>query len=158
MTYLLGCSQSPPISSISYSLAKPFNMWNSTMPSQRFLSVLAPAGRLVILIPNSDCPVVNRVTNRFEHKYDGVSMIGLRKRLSHLTRDYYVAYRGIHFRQDQVIAPYQSGPWQQIISDSAPKSPHISVKTGSVAQIPNRVQVAIVKSGGEPFQKILSTA
>jgi len=117
---------------------------------QRLVQVLADEGRLVILIPNADCPIVRQVSERFEHKYDGVSMERISTRLAGLSSEFYVAYRGIYFEEDQTLVPYQSGPWKRLVVGHRLPPPHFAGRSGfqmdqSGSRVANRIQIVISK-------------
>lgn len=123
---------------------------------RRFLNVMTDSGRIVILIPNADCPIVQRVSQRFENKYVGISMKSLPHRLRSLGTNLCVTYRGIYFQDDQSLGPYRSGPWQQVRSgnvpearkhDDQPRPPHF--RTGmpsAIAETANRIQIIVSRS------------
>lgn len=109
----------------------------------RLLSVLSCGGRIVVQIPNADCPVVATAGQEFPNEYPGISMKSLNHRLRNLTQENYVAYRGIYAAQDSTVAPYQSGPWHRILPDaSPPSSPHFRESHANVA---HRIQVVILR-------------
>ena len=120
---------------------------------QRLLQILAENGRLVILIPNADCPIVRQVSERFDYKYDGVSMEQIETRLAGISNDFYTAYRGIYFQEDQTLVPYQSGPWKRVSVGHRLPTPHFS-KHGEVAaaqvRVANRIQIVISKTPVDP--------
>lgn len=99
----------------------------------RLLDAINSEGRLVILIPNADCPIVQRTSERFAHQYVGVSMKSLPSRLQILTLENHVSFRGIYFQDDQTMAPYESGPWIPIQQDDLPSSslPSLSLPSSS---------------------------
>ena len=117
---------------------------------RRFLDVVAENGRLIILIPNADCPIVRRVSERFEHKYVGVSMASLGGRLSGITSECQIAYRGIYFQEDQTLVPYRTGPWIRIKPGHRLPEPHFSLKADGVdtpsQSTPNRLQVVVSRT------------
>lgn len=110
---------------------------------RRFLDILSNEGRLVVLIPNADCPIVQRVSERFEHKYVGVSLKSLDARLRSVAADHYVAYRGIYFQEDQTLVPYRSGPWNLVGARPSLPSPHFAT---SQPPVPNRLQIVIARN------------
>lgn len=89
----------------------------------RLLKALTRDGRLVVLIPNSDCPIVQRVTRRFDNQYIGISMSSIQSQLSSYLSEWSISYRGIAFQDDQTLVPYRSQPWQ-VISNSPANTSH----------------------------------
>lgn len=86
----------------------------------RLLSAVATGGRLIVLIPNADCPIIERTSERFDQQFTGVSLEQLPDRLIKIlegrsendTRTWRVDFRGIYFQADQTVVPYRSGAWQ----------------------------------------------
>jgi trans-aconitate methyltransferase len=110
----------------------------------RFMHVTSDGGRIVILIPNADCPIVQSASQEFENKYIGVSMKSLGDRLASLAIKNYVAYRGIYLQHDASIAPYRCGTWRQISPrKSSIPTPHVWENRTA---IPHRLQVVIIRS------------
>ena len=123
---------------------------------QRLLSALAPAGRLVVLIPNSDCPITQRTAAQFEHQFVGVSLGKLPDRIGKIleqrsefdVRKWRVDYRGIYVQKDQSIAHYRSGPWSTgtnstpLDASEAPPKPHFNLSSAP----PNRLQIVLTDS------------
>ena len=107
---------------------------------QRFLTVLANEGRLVILVPNADCPIVQEVGQRFPCPYQGVSMKNLEARLRQYLDQYHVTYRGIYFQSDQSHGPYVSGPWLRL-GGGARSGPHFRAPHAPA----NRLQIVITR-------------
>ena len=119
----------------------------------RLLSAVAPGGRLIVLIPNADCPIIERTSERFENQFTGVSLQELPKRLTDIlklraefdTRTWRVDYRGIHFQADQAVVPYRSGQWQCVFQQGPAEGvpgPHFAMPTPP----PNRVQIVFTDS------------
>ncbi len=76
-------------------------LWRST----------APGGRLIALAPNRDCPIVTKTVERFSGQYAAISPMELKSALSSLEDLAFWACRGLWFRSDQRIAPYELSPW-----------------------------------------------
>ncbi len=128
---------------------------------QRLLHVLADDGRFVILIPNSDCPIVRRVSERFDYKYDGISIQQIGTRLAGISNDLYVSYRGIYFQDDQTLGPYQSGPWKRIEVGNRLPTPHFAVNNAfhdHESRVANRIQIVISKTSVSGETSIKSAA
>ena len=114
----------------------------------RLLSAVADGGRLIVLIPNADCPIIQRTSERFDQQFTGVSLKQLPDRLIEILearseydrRTWRVDHRGIYFQADQTVVPYRSGPWQSNapneVSERNP-GPHFSMATPPA----NRVQI-----------------
>jgi 2-polyprenyl-3-methyl-5-hydroxy-6-metoxy-1,4-benzoquinol methylase len=82
-------------------------------------SRLNPGGRIVAMIPNADCPIVQRSFARFEEQYVGVSVRELAELAAELADLETWACRGLGFTEDQRIAPYEFSSWTQS-SDPGP--------------------------------------
>ncbi len=121
---------------------------------QRLMSALAPAGRLIVVIPNSDCPIIQRTAEQFDHQFVGVSLGKLHDRVRDIlnrrsefdVRKWRVDFRGIYIQQDRSVAHYRSGPWstvadpaQPLESTDAPPKPHFNLSSAT----PNRLQLVI---------------
>ena len=104
--------------------------FNSTIA--RLLNALTRDGRLVALIPNSDCPIVQRVTRRFDDQYVGISMSTIQNQLSSYLTEWLITYRGIAFQDDQTLVPYRSEAWQDICNSAAKATPSRSKPTRQV--------------------------
>lgn len=119
---------------------------------QRLLSALAPGGRLVVLIPNSDCPIIQRTAEQFEHQFVGVSSEQLPQRIQRILnhraefdiREWRVDCRGIYLQQNQNVAPYRGGSWsnatetfEETTVGDAPPKPHFNLSPTP----PNRLQL-----------------
>lgn len=98
----------------------------------RHWAALRPGGRIVGLLPNAECPIVAKTTERLEGNYtprrfDELSAIA--DQLDGLESSW---IRGIAFQTDQRLLPYTVSPW---CSDRAPEGPP-----------PNRWQFVFVKA------------
>lgn len=114
----------------------------------RLLSAVAKGGRLIVLIPNADCPIIERTSERFDQQFTGISFRHLPERITDILaarseidmRSWRVDYRGIYFQSDQTVVPYRSGPWQSNTQNAAserPAGPHFNMGTPPA----NRVQI-----------------
>ncbi|MEZ4869473.1 MAG: class I SAM-dependent methyltransferase [Caldilineaceae bacterium] len=74
-------------------------------------SNLNAQGRIVGVIPNADCPIVQRSTARFEGNYRGVEAKRLSALLDQLPSLNTWAMQGILFRRDQQLWPYETTSW-----------------------------------------------
>jgi 2-polyprenyl-3-methyl-5-hydroxy-6-metoxy-1,4-benzoquinol methylase len=74
-------------------------------------SRLNPGGRIVAMIPNAECPIVQRSFSRFEGQYVGASVGELADLATELVDLEMWAYRGLAFSEDQRIAPYEFSSW-----------------------------------------------
>ena len=103
------------------------------------LEGLTDQGRLVIMLPNADCPNVKRSSSRFDNLYAGVSPLSLRKRFAEYSSRYRIDYRGIRFQNDQALVPYISDPWVRLCFSNS-QADSISCDDSS-ALPPNRLQI-----------------
>jgi 2-polyprenyl-3-methyl-5-hydroxy-6-metoxy-1,4-benzoquinol methylase len=95
---------------------------------------VAPGGRVVIVVPNGECPIAGRTRARFGARYDaptGAQLIEVAGKLSDVER---WALRGMFFRADQTLAPYALSAW----GSSRWPAP------------PNRLQCVVLKRGDAP--------
>ena len=98
--------------------------------TNRLLSAVAVGGRLVVVVPNADCPIVQRTSEQFDGQYVGVSMTRMRQRITQIlqerndreVRNWRVSYRGISFQADESLAPYRSETWQRFETVQATNS------------------------------------
>ncbi len=68
-------------------------------------------GRIVGIIPNAHCPIVQRVMSRFEGNFCAVTGQTLADVLDHLPSTNEWAMKGLIFRSDQQLWPYQTTRW-----------------------------------------------
>lgn len=73
--------------------------------------MLNPGGRLVAIVPNSECPIVQRAVAHFDSNYAPPSAGELVSALHGLTDVAHARIRGLHFRQDQTLMPYVVSDW-----------------------------------------------
>ncbi len=78
---------------------------------RRLWNLVAPAGRLVVIVPNRACPIVERVMARFEGRFAPPSGLDLRASVELLPELSWWRARGLFFREDQSVAPYEASPW-----------------------------------------------
>jgi 2-polyprenyl-3-methyl-5-hydroxy-6-metoxy-1,4-benzoquinol methylase len=78
---------------------------------------LSPGGRIIAMIPNADCPIVQNSFARFEGQYVGASVADLAEVASGLPELETWACRGLSFTADQRIAPYESSRFTQSSAD-----------------------------------------
>lgn len=74
-------------------------------------SHVAPGGRLVAVVPNGDCPIAARTRARFGARYDPPTGAQIAEAVSALPDALHWAIRGMFFRADQTVAPYELSPW-----------------------------------------------
>jgi SAM-dependent methyltransferase len=98
---------------------------------RQFWSFVRPGGRLVVIVPNRDCPIVERVVKRFDGRFAPPSIAGLKAALVDLPGLAWWRMRGLFFRADQTVNPYEPAPWTTELSWSAP---------------PNRLQLVAQKA------------
>lgn len=96
------------------------SLWNS----------VRPGGRLVVIVPNGACPIVQRTQTRFEQKYESPEVGDIAEAVGTLTNVSHSAVRGLAFGADQRINPYYVTPWGDPEHDG---------------MVPNRLQFVIVR-------------
>jgi 2-polyprenyl-3-methyl-5-hydroxy-6-metoxy-1,4-benzoquinol methylase len=70
-----------------------------------------PGGRLVIVIPNSDCPIIRRTFQRFDGQYVGISLADITTLTHRVFPNSRCLWRGLCFREDQTMFPYEASAW-----------------------------------------------
>jgi len=85
------------------------------LPFQKTLGELwdhvAPGGRLVAVVPNRDCPLVQRPTERYEGHYWPPTGEEISTSALGLPELAYWGIRGLRFAADQSIVPYDVTKW-----------------------------------------------
>jgi 2-polyprenyl-3-methyl-5-hydroxy-6-metoxy-1,4-benzoquinol methylase len=99
--------------------------------------LVAPGGRLVGVVPNAACPIVQRAQARFENHYKGSSLGDLSTLASRLPEVAEWSWRGAYFLEDQSIVPYGLTAWS--------KEP-----AGDGGKVPNRLQFVLVRQAATP--------
>ncbi len=98
---------------------------------ERWWSLVRPGGRLVIIVPNADCPIVAKPVARFTGRFQPVSVGAVVEAVTRLPEVATWAWRGFTFAQDQSIQPYAIGAWTREVT--TPLVP------------PNRLQFAVCR-------------
>lgn len=98
---------------------------------EKVWNLIAPGGRIVAMVPNADCPLVNKTKTRFEGQYRAPSVSEIMQLLPSLNGIENWGWRGLFFDEDQSIAPYQVTPWSREQNQQAPP--------------PNRLQLVAIK-------------
>ena len=97
--------------------------------------MLDPGGMIVAVFPFEDCPIVKRTVARFDGRYVPPPMAEIAawaKRIPDLES---WAVRGMHFQEDQRIAPYALTPWtQEATWPVAPNRIQLVIKKGLLAR------------------------
>jgi SAM-dependent methyltransferase len=93
---------------------------------------VVPGGRLVGVVANGRCSIVQRTQQRFGDRYVGIDVDAVSAVLAQLPDVAAFAFRGMFFQQDQTLVPYRAGPWS-----AAPAWP----------EEPNRVQFVAQRTG-----------
>ena len=87
------------------------------LPQERLLPLLwdklGAGGRVVIVVPNAECPIVKGVVQRFQGNYRPPPIPLMARLLNSLPDAEFWAFRGFFFQRDQRIAPYVAAPWTQ---------------------------------------------
>jgi SAM-dependent methyltransferase len=97
--------------------------------------LLRPGGRLVAVVPYAGCPIVRRVSTRFEGRYAAASVPELQAALEALPDLGGWQVRGLSFREDQAFCPYEATAWT-----TAPAWP----------AAPNRLQLVARRAERQP--------
>jgi 2-polyprenyl-3-methyl-5-hydroxy-6-metoxy-1,4-benzoquinol methylase len=100
---------------------------------RRVWGKLAPGGRMIAMVPNAACPIVQRTVARFDGRFVAPSGPELAAVLGGLPDVEAWAMRALAFRADQRITPYEVRPWSTEPPDGTPP--------------PNRIQFVAIKRG-----------
>jgi 2-polyprenyl-3-methyl-5-hydroxy-6-metoxy-1,4-benzoquinol methylase len=92
---------------------------------------LRPGGRIVAVVPNANCPIVSRTRERFDANYKPRTVAELDAVLRSCSDLEQAAYRGLSFRADQQVVPYDVSAWRT---------------TGDWKAEPNRIQFIALKN------------
>lgn len=99
-------------------------------------SLVRPGGRLMVTVPNAECPIVQSATARFDGNYTPLPFSELPVLLRELMPAAKLAWRGLRFQNDQSVAPYVATEW------------NLAVTRAESANI-NRLLVVAMKSIGD---------
>jgi 2-polyprenyl-3-methyl-5-hydroxy-6-metoxy-1,4-benzoquinol methylase len=91
---------------------------------------VAFGGRLVAVVPNAECAIAARARARFGFGYDPPRPADITAALTALPDAQYWAIRGMFFREDQTIGPYELSSWDTELRSRT---------------VPNRVQFVVLK-------------
>jgi len=91
---------------------------------------VTPGGRVVVVVPNGDCPIAARTRSRFGACYDPPTGAQVAAAVDALPDAEHWALRGLFFGADQTVAPYELSPW--------------GIKTQWTVT-PNRLQFVVLK-------------
>jgi 2-polyprenyl-3-methyl-5-hydroxy-6-metoxy-1,4-benzoquinol methylase len=72
---------------------------------------ISPGGRLIGVIPNASCPIVQKTMTRFNGKYHAVTESLLADNINRLPSLELWMMRGMVFGADQRLWPYEVTPW-----------------------------------------------
>lgn len=103
--------------------------FSEAMP--RAWRMVSPGGRLVVIVPNAECPIVKTTSSRFEGLYAPPSAQQLMSVMGKWSDAEYWRIRGLAFSDDQSIAPYSATEWTQ---------------QPSWEEMPNRLQLLAIKA------------
>jgi SAM-dependent methyltransferase len=98
---------------------------------RRYWDALTAGGRVVGIVPNADCPIVQRVIERFDAQYRPPSQETLRGVLDRVAGNSSWKLRGMSFQNDQTICPYRVSGWGNRADEES---------------VPNRLQFVAIKS------------
>lgn len=101
--------------------------WAELMPD--LLERVAPGGRLIVVVPFGECPIVKRTIARLEGFFSAPTTTELR-RLAALPEIAVARFRALTFQADQRICPYAVSAWSEVPEWPLP---------------PNRVQFVLEK-------------
>jgi hypothetical protein len=93
---------------------------------------VVPGGRLVGVVANGRCPIVQRTQRRFPDRYIGIDVDAIAAVLAHLPDVASFGFREMAFQADQSLLPYRTGPW---------------TTTPAWSEAPNRVQFVVQRTG-----------
>lgn len=97
-------------------------------------SVVRPGGRLVASVPNADCPIIEKVVQRFDGHYRGMRVGDIHEVVESLGGVATTHWRGAYFQADQSIVPYGLTPWRNV-GEAGPETP-----------VPNRLHFVVVRA------------
>ena len=83
--------------------------WQKTLRS--LWDRVSSGGRIVVIVPNKNNPIVQKTIARFAGKYVAPNPAELTELVSELPDVDCWAFRGMDFQQDQRIVPYVTSPW-----------------------------------------------
>lgn len=92
---------------------------------------LAPGGRIIAVIPNEACPIVQKTVARFQGRYVPPSIAEIEAWAASQVDCEQLAMRGLAFQRDQRLVPYELLPWGAATKASEP--------------VPNRIQLVLSK-------------
>lgn len=72
---------------------------------------LLPDGRLVGVVPNADCPLVQNAMDRFDGNYVAADVADIKHALDSSAEIAWWVCRGMSFAEDQRVAPYELSSW-----------------------------------------------
>ena len=98
---------------------------------------LRPAGRMVIVTPNGNCPIVSRVRERFQGNYAPPNLEKIAQIVDPWKDLAVWKARGLHFGNDQRVVPYETTPWGETLFGG---------------KEPNRLQIVLCKAADESSQ------
>ena len=93
---------------------------------------VAPGGRLVGVVANGQCPIVQRTQQRFPDRYLGLDVAAVTSVIEQLGDVAAFGFRGMFFQEDQTLVPYRAGPWSTAPAWDDP---------------PNRIQFVVQRTG-----------
>jgi len=99
---------------------------------------LAPGGRIVAMVPNRECPIIQGAVARFEGRYAPPSPAEIVAVLASLPEHAYWEYRGLRFQEDQRHLPYAVSPWTRSILWDAPPNRLLIVAEKAVEKAAER--------------------
>jgi 2-polyprenyl-3-methyl-5-hydroxy-6-metoxy-1,4-benzoquinol methylase len=78
---------------------------------------VAPRGRLVAIMPNAQCPIVQRAMASLAGNFFAISPDALQAEITALPNVARYAMRGLSFAQDQTFTPYAVSAWAQTAAE-----------------------------------------
>jgi hypothetical protein len=90
--------------------------------------LLNPGGRIIGVVPNARCPLVAKTVQRFGGRYravTGEALVRIFRRLPGVDR---LQMRGLSFRSNQTLLPYQTNSWTRSQRSSANRLQFVALK------------------------------
>jgi protein-L-isoaspartate O-methyltransferase len=100
----------------------------------RVTKQLAPGGRLVAIVPNAECPIIQKAAARFNGHYVPADVGEVKRTFESAPTVDWWACRGMTFADDQRVVPYALSPWTDDPNWPAPPNRLVLVAQAKSAQ------------------------